>query len=397
MAFYRHPHPRGEGAFSTEGLRTFINDFLQLRVRIRRLDAGGQARYVDSDLIDAGDRLAAHLSTATTNTRTRSAPHVGPKGKVKVDAGDEFVIVQMREKELIALPGICKEVPLGDAEVHGVALYHYRPMPKNDGHAPHTFLIVRRNPDQDLDVVNRLHEYIPRIHGEREALYSLLRMLQIGSFPIDPQTTVRLERYLDSILEKLESWRRYGFAQDALLAVLYGSDAIFSEDQRTLILARVSEIREDLAGRVQRILQMNAGGAPVFLGNATVINGDGNEVRMSNESSKYDVGGIHNPSGPVAVGDHSAAAANNFFSDHSVAELEDELRQLRERLVSEASEPEHYKAIAEVSAAEEAARRGDRRGIFESLKRAGAWVLDVASEVGATLATAALKSAMGLP
>lgn len=78
-----------------------------------------------------------------------------------------------------------------------------------------------------------------------------------------------------------------------------------------------------------------------------------------------------------------------------LAALGDELDQLRSALKAEAATPEQDLAVAEVAAAELAARGNDGQLAFHHLKRAGSWALDTANKIGIGVATAALKAVLG--
>lgn len=102
-----------------------------------------------------------------------------------------------------------------------------------------------------------------------------------------------------------------------------------------------------------------------------------------------------------AVGDN--AAATNFTqiwqahsTDLDLSALADELAALRLKLEEFASEPVHSVALSNLALAEEAARTGDGGTALAQMKKAGAWVWDVATKVGIGLMTAAAKQAIGI-
>ena len=104
-----------------------------------------------------------------------------------------------------------------------------------------------------------------------------------------------------------------------------------------------------------------------------------------------------------AVGSNPHVHDTNFnqlwkqtFSETDLKQLADELPKLNEALNQKAKESEHYRAIAEVVDAEEAAKVGDGPKTLEHLKNAGRWTLGVAEKIGIPLATAALKTSLGL-
>jgi hypothetical protein len=89
------------------------------------------------------------------------------------------------------------------------------------------------------------------------------------------------------------------------------------------------------------------------------------------------------------------AEASNLGDLTAIA---NELASLRKVLRKENSgeEPERDAAIGAVALAEKAARAGDRNKMLDHLKSAGTWASDVATKIGVNLASAALKSAIGL-
>jgi uncharacterized protein YjbI with pentapeptide repeats len=85
-------------------------------------------------------------------------------------------------------------------------------------------------------------------------------------------------------------------------------------------------------------------------------------------------------------------------SGHSIdlQALATELATLRRHLRQEAVEPEHDVAIGAIASAEVAAKEGNGPKTFEWLGKAGKWTLDNATKIGVGVATAALKTALGL-
>jgi len=123
----------------------------------------------------------------------------------------------------------------------------------------------------------------------------------------------------------------------------------------------------------------------------------------------YDIGNMYigdayNINGPTgAVGPQASAYDINFnqlwgevSSEIDLPKLAEDLLQLRQELKEKAKEDEHYRAIAEVEEAEIAAKEGKGPKALEHLKNAGKWTFSVAEKIGTSLATAALKTALGL-
>jgi len=104
-----------------------------------------------------------------------------------------------------------------------------------------------------------------------------------------------------------------------------------------------------------------------------------------------------------AVGPHSKAENIHFqqvwqqaADGLDPARLADELKILRSHLRHEADTLAEDEAVAEVSKAHAAAVDGDGTTALRHLRAAGKWALDGATTIGATVAAAAIKAALGL-
>lgn len=120
----------------------------------------------------------------------------------------------------------------------------------------------------------------------------------------------------------------------------------------------------------------------------------GGDARMGDE---YNVGqaGVAGPYGHA----HDMTfnqIGGNIERRMDLSALAGELATLRRTMKGEATEPEHDAAVGEVAKAEQAAQAKDSSKVAESLKGAGKWALDVATKIGTTLASEALKESMGL-
>lgn len=87
---------------------------------------------------------------------------------------------------------------------------------------------------------------------------------------------------------------------------------------------------------------------------------------------------------------------NQMSATVDLPRLQEELSTLRQALKDQASEPEHDIAIAEVANAEIAAKEGDGGRVLEHLRKAGQWVLSVATDIGAILAANVITKALGM-
>jgi hypothetical protein len=73
-----------------------------------------------------------------------------------------------------------------------------------------------------------------------------------------------------------------------------------------------------------------------------------------------------------------------------------ELGTLRAVLRRRASEPEHDLSLGAVAGAETAAKQNDGPKVLAYLRAAGKWALDGATEVGTTIAAAAIQKSLGM-
>lgn len=113
---------------------------------------------------------------------------------------------------------------------------------------------------------------------------------------------------------------------------------------------------------------------------------------------KYSVSGQAGAVGPQAHAHDMTFNQiwNQLEKTVDLAELAQELRQLREALQKEATAPDHKLAIGAVDAAEQSARQKDGPKTVQYLKPAGLWTLGIAEKIGVGLATQVLKGALGI-
>ena len=82
--------------------------------------------------------------------------------------------------------------------------------------------------------------------------------------------------------------------------------------------------------------------------------------------------------------------------DIELPTLAAELSQLREAMHQEAGCADHDIAVGQVAEAEAAASNGDGSTALQHLKKAGEWAFDVATMIGVSVASSALKTSLGL-
>lgn len=105
----------------------------------------------------------------------------------------------------------------------------------------------------------------------------------------------------------------------------------------------------------------------------------------------------------VGAAGQGAQSTNSIFTQGNTggipsdfSGLTKELDLLREAMKKSGESAEADVAIGEIAGASVAARDGDEEALKSHLARAGKWALGIATSIGASLAVAALKAALGL-
>jgi hypothetical protein len=76
--------------------------------------------------------------------------------------------------------------------------------------------------------------------------------------------------------------------------------------------------------------------------------------------------------------------------------LAGELERLRTELAPSAKTSEHFAEIGAIASAEMEAQKGNGEKAVEALSKTGKWSLGVAEKIGVGLATAVIKTSLGL-
>jgi hypothetical protein len=115
------------------------------------------------------------------------------------------------------------------------------------------------------------------------------------------------------------------------------------------------------------------------------------------------MGDVYKDFTAAAVGPHSTAHHTTISvwkqaeQDLDLNALTTSLAALRPKLRAEDPNDEHEDERLQISAAEKAAKQGDKKKVLEHLKEAGKWVFEVATKIGEEVAAKAITTAMGLP
>ncbi len=159
---------------------------------------------------------------------------------------------------------------------------------------------------------------------------------------------------------------------------LLEKDLVRKRSTRTLLGDTV-----EITGKGIDCIEKHAGSVSSFLNNE--------EVRVRD---------IYNVGQAAAVGPGARADYPTMIQfsieGADAQQLVSELAILRAELKKRSTNAEHDLVIGEVAYAELAVGKGDTPSVRKHLAQAGKWALDVATSIGTTLASAAIKAAMGI-
>jgi hypothetical protein len=104
-----------------------------------------------------------------------------------------------------------------------------------------------------------------------------------------------------------------------------------------------------------------------------------------------------------AMGPNAKAENMNFvqilretIGERSLAELAADLERLRAAMLTESKTAEQDEAVGAIAQAEDAAKKGDAKGVLGFLRKAGQWAFDVATKIGTSVASKAIEKSMGM-
>ena len=232
--------------------------------------------------------------------------------------------------------------------------------------------------------------------GEFEELYRQLPALEyVFENEFTPIDAIIMNRVVQTINEKhpeyelrLDSFHSRG-QPHAVFTVLH-------KDVAEVALSEIKDGYEEriksLEGKRDQLLEV----VSILAKKPNTIKYIAEEITMNSDIYK-----TQGQTGAVGPGAHAHDINfnqlwNQYSSKIDLKQLAEELSNLRDSLIQKADEPEHYRAIAEVSEAETSAKDSNGPKVLKHLKKAGKWAFSVAENIGTTIAAEALKKAMGL-
>ena len=224
-----------------------------------------------------------------------------------------------------------------------------------------------------------------RLNAEHEALRVLLRNLMNKRIAIQPRTPQSddLQAYLNEAVSRISKLERASDEQyDTQITEIAREtlDTISPGQRETLLTTLESmDIRKNIFRKTLKYVDQI-----VYI----------EEQHMGDE---YHISGQAGAVGPNAKAENNVF--NQFGANADPAQLQalaKELATLRLELKKEAAEPEQDVDVGEVAQAQVEAAKGNGQKALEHLQKVGSWVLDVATKIGVTIATQAIKDALGM-
>ncbi len=235
---------------------------------------------------------------------------------------------------------------------------------------------------------------LSRLHAERECLKEILSLVaQPNCRSSMALADAAFREYLTHAVGLLVRRQYYGFEQSDILEAAQEFDALLTPGDRETLFAELGGIT--VGKTVLKHLEELTKPGKYSAGSITVFEAGSRQEKAMGDINKVVGQGVAGRNAHV----HDVTFQqmwNQAGGNINLGKLADELSQLRDAMKKEASSRDQDRAVGEIAAAEEAARDNDGPTALERLKAAGKWALDVATKIGVGVATAALKSALGL-
>lgn len=345
-----------------------------------------------------GPPLARALDAATTVG--------GPSGRVT--AGASAVAIEVDERDIVSSAWL-EEWDIGDGLRLAARTVAFA------GREVNVFL-VKRPARFDRDRARELRVHVLRLHSEREYLRRLARLLSVEGF-IEGCEHAQAERVQDALnqcLAALTRAARYGFSAAEIRAA-FAADRTLSGAELEVLTERIQRFRPVIGKRLKRLNELEDASEerwrdlfernpnqriPIYIRELNMAKYDqrGSQIGAAGDkasATNFSFGGQLN------LGEMSAADAEALRSA-----LQTLRRHLAEQLLaesvievgSEAISPTQIgDAIGALSEAEAAVSARDEQRAQGALRRSGRWLASFAQQVGAELAAAAIRGALGLP
>jgi hypothetical protein len=365
-----------------EESKPFLHQVFSMQVKVP--DHGTNNTY---ELGGIGKHFLNSYVAATTHTKGQTNAVIPPWA---IESGSPVMFVQVGPREDLPLPFFTYEGP--DLERWGIEISCCLVPYKQTNVRVWICRLSRR---ADRTVARSLRLSLMRLHAEHECIRLVCQNILSQRLFLSRGTdqSERLQDYLN------QATRRIARSEKSAINISMGDGSIVDlsrliadgirpgERDSLLEMLRQASVRKNIVKKMAEYTQQifNVG-----------------EMHMSFASEEYNVGG-----GAGAVGHQAHASTVNIAnyqqawqsmqSKVDLGELASELGILKAKMVPQATSPQQFAALAEVASAQEAAEQKDGPTILSHLKRAGTWALDVAKEIGVTIASDVIKSSLGIP
>ncbi|MEU1439519.1 hypothetical protein ABZ438_36415 [Streptomyces sp. NPDC005786] len=278
--------------------------------------------------------------------------------------------------------------------------------PDSLARALHLFMASSRQPDVAFSQIFAMPEF-RGIGQDRNAIASRVAAYLATYADLPEETAIKLLAN-DLLMSRVkEADRRDGTFERLIQEELVrDNEALLEEREATLAQMRrvTSGMKQemasisgelsargdsDLVDRIEKLEQFISQGFSVNVGVVNMANDYSGGFFQNTQSQ---VGA----QGPNAKAEDFTQQADQRQLAADMPELAIELERLKQQLVLAASSSSEYQAVAEIQAARESADEGDEGGVGRHLANAGRWALDVASQIGTSVAEAALRQALGM-
>lgn len=354
---------------------SWIDDFSACCLTVRDPKIGWQQRPVE----DIGSVIASLYSFASSKHGATAPPGL-------VESQSSSLIIELHpDEDFAAWPRQARHLH-GCFGIELVYWWH------RTSHGALRICVLRRDDLSDGSDVRRLRIVLGRLHSERECLTAVLRAVESGRIDPDPgsQEDDDLQAYFKVATRRV--LRATSGTERELASEARDDFKEIQESFRRMNPGWHASIRERLERlNVRRQVLRNV----MDFARANIsIEGDlvmRNKIEARN--SKVGVMG-----GTVNITADSFAQTWNEGGDSpGLSELADELATLREHLRGLREGLEADVAVGQLAAAEQAARDGDAKSVFDRLKGLSKWVWETATKIGTDVAAKALGQALGMP
>jgi hypothetical protein len=371
------------------GLRNLLNRLFLLPVHV----PNGEGRKL-IPLISAGKELASFYRLASTS---RGQTGHGAEIARLVQPGAPMLFIESGMADLVQNPFLAKKiVDLNESEA---ALSHFwLNHEKLNGREIRCWLMQCKGSRSDY--ARELRISLLRLNAGRVGLEILLDAILKKIISPDPfsEESQRLQDFLNGVVDQYVRVP-VEFQGSSLLAVACQTEnTVLAGDAGRLIdtLKTEFKIRRQVWGKTERKLATLAtaiNSIDFSMERLNIIMGD--QIK----GDKYEAGQVLTQ-GRGAKSEVQQVTFNQLWQQNKehvdLGMLAAELAKLRAELRTMASAPEHYVEIGAIASAEVEAEKGNGEKVYEALAKAGQWSLGVAEKIGIGLATAVLKTSLGV-